>query len=267
LLLLILLHCGLVIYEWVYCSINFLLIFCYISDQTQVTKCDQFVDSTQCNSDGLPSALSCFWLYDSLTGESGSCKAKDASLACGDAKRPSQCPVEADAINSLESINCFWLYSGIETAGDGGSCVGRNDDQSCSMVKRESQCPLTELNKFTNCIWISTGSGGVGSCETIATTCEAVGTSKEMCNTPGAAVASSGTKLDCFFLYSETSEETGNCRSRTDTTLSCSDVMQERQCPLTDVSNLGSDECLWLVGNATRNPAVVTRCKKKAFRK
>jgi hypothetical protein len=36
--------------------------FSFDGDQTQVTMCNQFVDSTQCNSDGLPSSLSCFWL-------------------------------------------------------------------------------------------------------------------------------------------------------------------------------------------------------------
>jgi hypothetical protein len=40
----------------------YLFFYFYNANQTQVTKCDQFVHSTQCNSDGLPSALSCFWL-------------------------------------------------------------------------------------------------------------------------------------------------------------------------------------------------------------
>jgi hypothetical protein len=229
-----------------------------------VTSCEQIIDRTQCSLGPFPSAsFSCFWLYDSLTGDTGGCKAKDASLACGHARRPDQCPLYD--VSSLGSGDCFWLYKGIETSGNEGSCIDKNDDLSCSVAKRENQCPMTDPNKFTNCIWISSGSGEDGNCETITLTCDAIGANREMCETPGAAVASNGTGLSCFWLYNETSGEKGKCRSKSDINLNCSEVSQERQCPLIGVTNLGSDNCLWLVGNATRIPKVVAQCKEKVF--
>jgi hypothetical protein len=64
--------------------------------------------------------FNCFWLYDSNTGNSGSCRAKDdSSLTCTQAKRSTQCT--QSGVTKLGD-NCYWLEQNGSTPGE---CINK----------------------------------------------------------------------------------------------------------------------------------------------
>jgi hypothetical protein len=75
-------------------------------------SCDSIDEKNMCETEGAAISeeiiLNCFWLYSSLDGDSGSCKAKnDLDLSCRSAQKSSQCP--ADDVTNLRGDVCFWV--------------------------------------------------------------------------------------------------------------------------------------------------------------
>jgi hypothetical protein len=52
---------------------------------------------------------------------------------------------------------------------------------------------------------------------------------------------------DCFWLYSESEGERGNCEEKDDDLLTCSDVKRSYQCPLSGISKLENNKCIWVL--------------------
>jgi hypothetical protein len=112
--------------------------------------CNKMVDFGQCMTDVL--GLGCFWLYDSASGTTGDCRAKnDESLGCEDAKTVGQCTL--DDVNKFGN-NCFWLYN--SASGTTGVCQTKtNTSLACGDAKTPGQCTWDKVDSFgTNCVWL-----------------------------------------------------------------------------------------------------------------
>jgi hypothetical protein len=68
--------------------------------------------------------------------------------------------------------------------------------------------------------------------------------------------------FDCFWLYDSASGTSGACQTKTNSSLKCGDAKRPDQCLLNDVMNFESN-CVWLEGNSSRNPEVVSKCMNK----
>jgi hypothetical protein len=83
-----------------------------------------------------------------------------------------------------------------------------------------------------------------------------------MCETSGAAISSTGTTLNCFWLYESAIGDDGSCKSKTDNSLLCTNANIQNQCPMNDVTNL--KDCFWILGNISSSSSQRTDiCKKK----
>jgi hypothetical protein len=57
-------------------------------------------------------------------------------------------------------------------------------------------------------------------------------------------------ELGCFWLYDSASGTTGECRAKTNTSLTCGDAKTISQCTLDDVDEFGT-KCFWLYDSAS----------------
>jgi hypothetical protein len=108
------------------------------------------VDFGQCMADAFE--LKCFWLYDSASGTTGKCRAKDDSeLECGDAKTMGQC-TWGDV--EVFKANCFWLYD--SASGTTGECRAKGGGElKCGDANTKGQCTWGEVAQFRmNCVWL-----------------------------------------------------------------------------------------------------------------
>jgi hypothetical protein len=108
------------------------------------------VDFGQCMADAFNKG--CFWLYDSASGTTGKCRAKDDSeLGCGDAKTAGQCTWGEVGVFKT---NCFWLYD--SASGTTGVCQTKtNASLECKDANTPGQCTWGEVAQFKmNCVWL-----------------------------------------------------------------------------------------------------------------
>jgi hypothetical protein len=131
----------------------------------------------------------------------------------------------------------------------------------CANAKRSSQCPLDDVSMLGNCVWVSLGEG-VGNCEAVVNACDVIGTNRNMCETPGAAVSTD--TLTCFWLYDTPDKDTGTCREKQDETLECSEAKKALQCTEMTIDKFG-DNCFWLQANTTRDPSFEAQCVNKVW--
>jgi hypothetical protein len=113
-------------------------------------SCDDLVDFGQCVADAFDKG--CFWLYDSASGTTGECRAKENNgLGCGDAKTMDQCTW--DDVDGF-GVDCFWLYD--SASGATGECRARDDgDLKCADANTPGQCTWGKVAQFgMNCMWL-----------------------------------------------------------------------------------------------------------------
>jgi hypothetical protein len=145
-------------------------------------------------------------------------------------------------------------------------CVIKQTSLDCGKILYSGQCSAAELSSFgLACVWVVSSSyPGTGTCSAVAVSCGAIGTDKDMCETPEAA----GETASCFWLYGGNEEDTtdaGFCRDKTDESLLCGAAKRKGQCEDGDVDNFGMSNCFWLVGNSSRGElnSVDTGCVDK----
>jgi hypothetical protein len=144
-------------------------------------------------------------------------------------------------------LHCIWVV----VLGKDGLC--KNVVVGCdSITNNEEWCETPGAAGNDNeCIWISSGTK-VG-CQKILDTCTDISDinndgDEEWCETGGAVVDENGKRSNCFWLYTENEGDNGNCKSKDDATLTCSNLKRKEQCEGVDVFEL-KNKCFWLEGN------------------
>jgi hypothetical protein len=173
------------------------------------------MDSTQCSSNGLPSPLSCFWLFSSNTSttDDGECRAKDdESLKCSDVKRSTQCRLSD--VTKLDT-ECVWVEEEKTPCQEVKTkCQDLGTEDIC-----ETAGAAVESGKELRCVWVD-GEPIGDKCQPVKSSCEDIKRGPTTCNYVGAAVpeGEGKTALTCFWLYdsnSGTSEDgtEGRCEN------------------------------------------------------
>jgi hypothetical protein len=68
----------------------------------------------------------------------------------------------------------------------------------------------------------------------------------------------------CFWLYKSNLGNDGDCKSKIDSSIICSNAKRSEQCTISDVNNLGNNNCLWLLGNIS-NIEEPSKCENKVL--
>jgi hypothetical protein len=114
-----------------------------------------------------------------------------------------KCSILAENGSCNKNDDCFWLYN--ESEGEKGSCVEKSDGGlRCDDAKRSNQCPLSDVINLLEkkCVW------ALNMCYDVKNTCESI-RNRDVCQTEGAAVATSEKILNCLWLEENITRNTG----------------------------------------------------------
>jgi hypothetical protein len=127
--------------------------------------------------------------------------------------------------------------------------------KSCEGVDEKAACHEYEITKDDDCLWVEDEVSGQ-ECQKVYTTCDEVTQGPITCESSGIAATRSGSSWvdvqDCFWLYnnSDSSVNTGTCRSKTDSSLECLKVYRSSQCTQNDVDKFNTN-CYWIYNESS----------------